>query len=295
MRKKYNNYEQFTPSKLPAEFRGKFSVRKTVNKNDYSANEVYWTVEAKLSMDEVEKLFVVLDKMRTTNPGEMYMRVWNPKFAEWIYNNGLQTNSEFSETYEQTIRVLSVIKFKYDYGKITPFDFGCYVKKNIFGKEVCRFEVVLRENPNVFINEYGEIEKILTHESPVYRTVMNLPIFTSIKRENDRLIEQMEQHPTEKPVEKPRIVRFVPARITAVKSHYILEVHGGNNGSSNWVQYINNFCSLFNDLNKVYDTWLISFDNDCCDDVHTIYLGFREKKPKDDNGGRKSEHDYPTD
>lgn len=56
-------------------------------------------------------------------------------------------------------------------------------------------------------------------------------------------------------------------------SHYVGFVCGGNNGSSDWVRYLESFSQI---VKSLPDAWIVEIDNDCCDDVHYALIGFRK-------------------
>ena len=57
--------------------------------------------------------------------------------------------------------------------------------------------------------------------------------------------------------------------------HQIIHYWGGNNGNSDWANYLDdiNFIirALQKDLNE--KVWLIKLNNDCLDDIFDLYLG----------------------
>lgn len=61
--------------------------------------------------------------------------------------------------------------------------------------------------------------------------------------------------------------------------HYIICLGGGNNGNANWNNYFKTLANIFNEIEfkkaNIKDLWLIKLDNDCLDDVHTIYIGIK--------------------
>lgn len=66
------------------------------------------------------------------------------------------------------------------------------------------------------------------------------------------------------------------------KYHYIVELYGGENGCGKWENYLGNLTKIFAKENveksgKIESMWLIRLENDCSDDVHTVYVGIRLK------------------
>lgn len=64
--------------------------------------------------------------------------------------------------------------------------------------------------------------------------------------------------------------------------HYIVELYGGENGCGKWSDYFHNLTKIFDKSNveksgKIEKIWLIRLENDCLDDVHTVYVGIRMK------------------
>ena len=60
------------------------------------------------------------------------------------------------------------------------------------------------------------------------------------------------------------------------KSHYVLVLFGGLNGSGKWTNYFQTLINVFDKLDeKCEDCWLIELDNDCADDVYTAYVGVK--------------------
>ena len=64
--------------------------------------------------------------------------------------------------------------------------------------------------------------------------------------------------------------------------HYVVELYGGKNGSGKWSDYLHNLTKIFDKSNieksgKIEKIWLIRLENDCLDDVHTVYVGISMK------------------
>ena len=55
--------------------------------------------------------------------------------------------------------------------------------------------------------------------------------------------------------------------------YYIAKFYGGLNGSGKWKNYVDEIKKLFTSLK---DSWLIDLENDCCDDVWVLRIGFRK-------------------
>lgn len=69
------------------------------------------------------------------------------------------------------------------------------------------------------------------------------------------------------------------------KSHYVIVLFGGLNGSGKWTNYFQTLINVFDKLDeKCEDCWLIELDNDCADDVYTAYIGLDIKETKLDEG-----------
>lgn len=68
---------------------------------------------------------------------------------------------------------------------------------------------------------------------------------------------------------------------TEYKYHYVVELHGGDNGKADWNKYLFQLSDMFNPLHfatyKIESGWMIQLINDCYDDTHTIFVGFRMK------------------
>lgn len=59
--------------------------------------------------------------------------------------------------------------------------------------------------------------------------------------------------------------------------HYIFLISGGNNGSPDWIKYLEDLKEFIKELNKEFeDSWIIEINNDCDDDIHNIYIGIKE-------------------
>lgn len=72
--------------------------------------------------------------------------------------------------------------------------------------------------------------------------------------------------------------------IGSVNDHDIAQIAGGNNGYHDWVKYFKDLGDIIHVLGQAgFDAWLIKLDNDCLDDVHYAYIGFRKLKEKDGN------------
>ena len=57
------------------------------------------------------------------------------------------------------------------------------------------------------------------------------------------------------------------------ESHNLAVVHGGKNGSGNWLDYLREMRSLFADFKHA---WLVDIQVDCLDDVFTFIFGFEK-------------------
>lgn len=55
--------------------------------------------------------------------------------------------------------------------------------------------------------------------------------------------------------------------------YYIAKFYGGLNGSGKWKNYVDEIKKLFTSLK---DSWLIKIENDCCDDVWVLEIGFKK-------------------
>lgn len=55
---------------------------------------------------------------------------------------------------------------------------------------------------------------------------------------------------------------------------YVAYIHGGENGTGEWKDYMEYLKRLFTNIN---DSWLLDLENDCADDVWTLRLAFSEK------------------
>ena len=56
--------------------------------------------------------------------------------------------------------------------------------------------------------------------------------------------------------------------------HYVVHVHGGDNGNGNWSDYLIDINKLVVELENTFDSaYIISIENDCPDDVHEILFG----------------------
>ena len=61
-------------------------------------------------------------------------------------------------------------------------------------------------------------------------------------------------------------------------NHYIVQLDGGDNGNGEWSTYLYNLYSLISEFSKEFrKVWIIRINNDCSDDVHTVFLGIRTK------------------
>ena len=61
-------------------------------------------------------------------------------------------------------------------------------------------------------------------------------------------------------------------------NHYIVQLDGGDNRNGEWSTYLYNLYHLISEFSKEFrKVWVIRIDNDCCDDVHTVFLGIRTK------------------
>lgn len=64
----------------------------------------------------------------------------------------------------------------------------------------------------------------------------------------------------------------------------VLKIHGGYNGSGNWINYLNALTDLFKELKKHgIRSWVIDIVNDCPDDVFDAKIGvdFEKKEEKE--------------
>lgn len=61
------------------------------------------------------------------------------------------------------------------------------------------------------------------------------------------------------------------------RNHYVIMLHGGNNGDGMWCDYLKNLAGVFEELSCAFTEapWLIELDNDAVDDVHYVYFGVR--------------------
>ena len=51
-------------------------------------------------------------------------------------------------------------------------------------------------------------------------------------------------------------------------THYIIEISAGKNGPGDWIEYLADMISIFNNLKKYFNkVYLIDWKNDCADDV----------------------------
>ena len=68
---------------------------------------------------------------------------------------------------------------------------------------------------------------------------------------------------------------------TEYKYHYIVELHGGDNGKADWNKYLFYLSDMFNPLHleswNIESAWMIQLINDSYADTHTIFVGFRMK------------------
>lgn len=63
------------------------------------------------------------------------------------------------------------------------------------------------------------------------------------------------------------------------KSHYVIVLFGGLNGSGKWHDYFETFIKTFDVLDeKCGNCWLIELTNDCADDEYTAYVGVETPK-----------------
>jgi len=60
--------------------------------------------------------------------------------------------------------------------------------------------------------------------------------------------------------------------------YFIVCLCGGLNGPGEWTNYFDDLKQMMVNFGKDYETWIVMIDNDCCDDVHYVYLGLREKQ-----------------
>jgi hypothetical protein len=69
--------------------------------------------------------------------------------------------------------------------------------------------------------------------------------------------------------------------MASLADHDIALIHGGNNGSPDWLKYLLDIHDIMEVLGQAgFDAWIIKLDNDCPDDVHYVYIGLRRIKPK---------------
>lgn len=47
----------------------------------------------------------------------------------------------------------------------------------------------------------------------------------------------------------------------------ILKLWGGKNGPGVWTEYLDDIHTLFMNLSRKYDVWMVGMENDCADDV----------------------------
>ena len=71
-------------------------------------------------------------------------------------------------------------------------------------------------------------------------------------------------------------MRLVKSPISG-ESHYVIALTGGNNGSPDWVHYLNELSIFFVYANEHHKAWLIELKNDCPDDVFYVYIGLRDR------------------
>ena len=63
---------------------------------------------------------------------------------------------------------------------------------------------------------------------------------------------------------------------TIQRHHFVIHLHGGDNGNGDWSDYLMQLKNIFVNLEEVFEkAWIIQIENDCLDDVHEVLIGVR--------------------
>ena len=128
--------------------------------------------------------------------------------------------------------------------------------------------------------EAFHIQRMLDKEYPgegfeCIMTAKDCPLFKQI----EKLVKYADPD-SEKDTDR----KYELLEIGSVNDHVIALIAGGNNGYQDWVKYFKDLADIIHVLGQAgFDAWLIKLDNDCLDDVHYAYIGFRKLKEKDGN------------
>ena len=74
----------------------------------------------------------------------------------------------------------------------------------------------------------------------------------------------------------------VPDTFDTSKSHYVIRIYAGKNGSGEWISYLSDLKTIFESLlneNKgnFGSAYLIEWRNNCASDTSAILIGLRDK------------------
>lgn len=104
-----------------------------------------------------------------------------------------------------------------------------------------------------FLKEYGEKGTALTFKNKFWQEVEASLLGTEIKLSAIRKVKNDDR---------------------SNEYHYVVNVHGGNNGHSDWPRYLLMLTAFILKLKNIgYRAWLIQLTNDCADDVFDVYIG----------------------
>ena len=102
------------------------------------------------------------------------------------------------------------------------------------------------------LESYGETGAAVTEKDTVYKKVVEWAGKTDLKFGNIRKVQDREGF------------------------HYVVHLHGGNNGKSDWPSYLAEISAFIIFASKKFHVWVIKLINDCPDDVFDVYIGLEE-------------------
>ena len=120
----------------------------------------------------------------------------------------------------------------------------------------------IKEYKAVKFNEYVAVFK---HDSPCFRE------FDAFVQSNTNFLDsRIGLMDVQYVVDSPEKCEDDPPA-----NYLILKLWGGKNGPGKWTEYLDDIHTLFVNLSKKYETWLVDIDNDCADDIFYVTLCVR--------------------
>ena len=104
---------------------------------------------------------------------------------------------------------------------------------------------------------FNEKVAILSHESRYFRKFSEF-----IKNNTNFLGSRIGLMDVQYIVENPEASEDDPT-----PDFLILKLGGGKNGPGVWTEYLDHIHTLFVNLSRSYDVWMVGMENDCADDV----------------------------